>query len=92
MAKKKGGDEARGLHALGQQADRVNRLDVRFERREPDGPAERVGDDEGGQDRGRRGAQPPRIAGTRERDGECEQQPDAGGERDAEPQVLGKRR
>ena len=28
MAKKKGGDEARGLHALGQQADRVNRLDV----------------------------------------------------------------
>ena len=50
-----GGDEARGLHALGEQADRVNRLDVLVERREPDGPAERVGDDEGGQDRGRRG-------------------------------------
>jgi hypothetical protein len=32
MAEKEGGDEARGLHALGQQADRVNRLDVLLER------------------------------------------------------------
>ena len=35
MAKMEGGDEARGLHALGQQADRVNRLDVLLERASP---------------------------------------------------------
>jgi hypothetical protein len=40
MAKMEGGDEARDLHALGQQADRVYPLDVRLERAKPDGPAE----------------------------------------------------
>ena len=83
MAKMEGGDEARDLHALGQQADRVNRLDVLLERAKPDGPAERVGDDEGGQDRRRRSGRPPRVAGTPERHDECEQQPDACGERGA---------
>ena len=54
-----GADEPRDLHALGQQADRVNRLEVFLDRAEPDGPAERVGDDEGGQDRRRRAAGRP---------------------------------